>query len=348
MNVIGSELLRDPLLQASVVDQRLPWMTSQESKKMNHRSGRTSSSKTVNKSSANMPKKILNMSKRSGKKQKKAKIRHGEPHPIIIKCVQYIDDEFWADIIEDMAYGTYPKDFSVRNNSLSFKKSNTRLINLSLIDTDDFESLSHKIIGFISSNANMYSADDIRNSRIIEAHQRQIDKENIQNITWKSIKSKNVQALHIFNYAIDLSNRYNINSDHVNSLLTFAIFMSDMISHEDIIFENGVISHIEGLVYDEENDIIYIDRPLKETKTKQLFIKDPMEKKSVCITNVMSDKLKNIDMAPKSKYSFDKQWNQALRDIIKRSSKENTSMRSHVMSTLSQITSEDIQESTVE
>lgn len=336
MQVTGSRLLNDPIIQSSIISQNLPWMTSRTAKKRSSKSDDRSGSRT------NIPKKILNVYDK--KNSKPTKVRRGEPHPILIECSRSIADEYWSDILEDMSYGQFPKGFSIKSNSLSYKKSATRLNNISMVQTDDYEELANQLVGFISSNANMYSPEDIKNSKIIEMHQDQVERHNMDNLDWKSIKSRNVQSIHLYNFACTISERHNMDIAHVYSILAYHVFLTDHVEPENIRFEEGLIVDIQGLTIDEENRTIHFPHDVE--RRRRLFIEDPVDREVEVdqLMNRMDSRSISYTIKPKPKFTFDKSWHQILRDIMKDQVRiKNNTSRSLVMSTLSTINRDELE-----
>lgn len=358
MQITGSKLLRDPILQSTVKDQKLPWMTTGEAKKVNKKSNKTSTS--------NISKKLLNMNMK--KTETKPVERYEEPHPIISECLKYITDDFWYDIVENMSYGDCPKDFAIRGNNVSFKRSMTKIVNLSLTNTNDYKELCHNLIGFISSCANIHSPQDIHNTQLLELHLDQISQESDKNITWKSIKSTNLQSINLYNYARSLCVEHGLDVDEVYSLLVFYVRMSGLIPSESIVMENGAIKDIKGLCHNPDTNTLYFDPSLYISRTSpSCFVKvdmDPSEttqdlshlsptrpllesstESSVQESSITS--LLNINHTSNdlnSNFNFNKQWRQTVKDFNRKPTSSIKNPRSQVLQSLSLITPSDLEE----
>lgn len=333
MQVIGSELLRDPMLQSTIVDQRLPWLSLEAPSKT------TRPKSTTRPDARNMPKKILNLS--SNQQREKTKTRHGEPHPILFECSQHVEDEYWANLLEDMSYREFPKGFSIKSNSLSYKKSSTRLNNISLVQTDDYAELAQLIIGFISSNANIFSPEDVKNSRILELHNDENVREELKNMNWKSIKSRNVQSIHLYNYAVALGESYDIDPGNIYSVLIFHVFLTDSIDPESIVFEDGVISYIDGLCFDERSRTIFFEHNLDSSQ--EFFIRDPHGQPTSSDSPPQHELSKTYRVRDRNNISLSKLWRQTLRDVSKDTVRPvQRSTRTQLMTTLSRIGNDEI------
>lgn len=356
MQVTGSKLLRDPVLQSTVKDQKLPWMTTGEAKKVN---------KKVEKRTSNISKKLLNMSVK--KKEDKRVERYGEPHKIITECLKYVTDEFWYEIIENMSYGECPKDFALRDNNISFKRSLTKIVNLSLSATNDYKRLCHDLIGFISSCANIHSPEDIRNTQLLELHIDQVNQESDKIATWKSIKSTNLQSINLYNYARTLSDEHGLDVDETYSLLVFYVRMSGLVPPESIVLENGVIREIKGLSHDPDTNTLYFEPSMNDVKRRRLFVKvDDTDDTSEYTPSHLSPTRTILDSSTSSadtsmvegsslvnddygdsnyNFNFDKQWRQSVKDYNRKpSSSTSKNPRSQVLQSLSLITPEDLED----
>lgn len=360
MQVIGSKLLDDPVLQSTVKDQKLPWMTTGEARKNNN------AKKNVGKKS-NIPKKLLNMNIR--KVEDKTPERYEDPHPIVAECIKHVTDEFWIDIMDKLSYGECPKDFALKGNNLSFKRSPTKIVNLSLITTDDYKELCYNIIGFISSCANIHSPMDIRNTQLLELHLDQVKQDSTKNATWKSIKSTNLQSIHLYNYARSLSDMYGLIIDETYSLLVFYVRLSGLVPPTSILFEDGVIVEIEGLCHDDESNTLYFDPSIYSASSKRYFvhIEDPTvdddrgkskhlspTRKSLSPTSqpahrdapdIHSLVADEDDSDFKPQFTLNKQWKKTVSNMGKKSGGQGVkNSRSQVLQSLSLITSQDLEQ----
>jgi hypothetical protein len=174
-------------------------------------------------------------------------------YPIFLECCELIDDTFWKNVFEDLAYGKCPygtyinKDFfccNYKNKEFSYKierKDPEQLYN-------DIHLLLSKKLGLLSYKDKIKKKIDFNN---IEEEIKECRK------SWSNIRKKNIKDLLIENYVIDMKNKYSLTIKKARNLLSiiFIGMVFKIITVKDIIYENGSIQNINGISF-KTNEII--------------------------------------------------------------------------------------------
>ncbi len=186
--------------------------------------------------------------------------------PELLECMNYTDDEFWRQRLDNAAAGKYPTHFAYFNNVLKHKK---KQINCQL--SADPKERCYQFINFLRDEGNIYSPNDQ-----IEKKEHLEEKSTKQKETWKSISlSKNRRATFIRNYISREYEKFSKTTQdniftHINNSLELGILKSS-----NIVFENDEISNITGIYLDENENIFYdIDisnftKPIKSVTKKE-------------------------------------------------------------------------------
>jgi hypothetical protein len=178
-------------------------------------------------------------------------------YPFFLECCQFIDDIFWENIFEDLAYGKPPygtyisKDFlccNYKKKEFSYKIEKKQT---SVIYNEVFELLS-KRLGLLSPQ------DKLRKKKDFNDYENSI-KDNIK--TWSDIRKKNTKELLIELYITRMKNKYFLTSkqcEYLFSIIIIAIIFK-VITSDDILFENGRINNIKGINFEKKKFIIERD-----------------------------------------------------------------------------------------
>jgi hypothetical protein len=202
-------------------------------------------------------------------------------YPIFLECCELIDDVFWKNVFEDLAYskcpyGTYiTKDFfccSYKNKEFSYKieKKDPQVL------YDDIYVLLVKKLGLLSNNDKIQKKIAFNNMEldIKETHK-----------CWSSIRKKNIKDSLIANYVIDMKNKFSLSVKQARHLLSiiFIGMVFKVITIKDILYEDGVILNIGGIKF-KQNELI-LERDIYDFKTNMpsfIIIEKKMMSDSWC------------------------------------------------------------------
>jgi hypothetical protein len=172
-------------------------------------------------------------------------------YPVFLECLQFINDAFWENIFEDLAYGKTPygtyisKDFlccNYKDKEFSYK-----------IEKKDPETLYNDIYSLLGKKLGILSLRDKTN--------RQIDFQNIENElkecrkNWANIRKKNIKDLLIERYVLNMKTKYSLSYKQSQTLLStiFIGLVFKVISVKDIKYSDGSITEIDGITFDEKD-----------------------------------------------------------------------------------------------
>jgi hypothetical protein len=171
-------------------------------------------------------------------------------YPVFLECLKFINDSFWENIFEDLAYGKTPygtyinKEFlccNYKDKEFSYK-----------IEKKDPEILYNDIYSLLGKKLGILSIRDKTN--------RQIDFQNIENElkecrkNWSNIRKKNIKDLLIERYVLNMKTRYSLSYKQAQTLLStiFIGLVFKVISVKDIKYSDGIITEIEGISFSEK------------------------------------------------------------------------------------------------
>ena len=187
-------------------------------------------------------------------------------YPIFLECIKYCVDSFWESVFEELVYGKPPygtyisKDFiycSYKGKEFSYKieKKDSKVM------YDELYELFFVKLGLL---------DKIKKKVDFYNFEKNI-KEN-RNKCWSNIRKKNVKDLYIENYVIDMKKKHNLTlkeARHLLSMISIGMIFK-VISHKDIIYENGVIENIRGITF--HNKKLILEKNIYDLNTKYACI----------------------------------------------------------------------------
>tara|TARA_Y100000389_G_C17301926_1_gene433413 strand:- start:153 stop:746 length:594 start_codon:yes stop_codon:yes gene_type:complete len=191
-------------------------------------------------------------------------------YPIFLLCLEFIDDNYWKIIYEDLSYGKCPYGIYIKNNYIcsNFKNKQfsykiTSHQDPELFFNDTYDLLKNKF-GLSSKN------DKIDNKLAFEISESQLFKDTCCN--WNSIKRKNIKLLFIEKFIIEKSQQYNLSLDVSKKLLDklYLGLLLKSINKNHIIFDNFKIKDITCLTFSNKN--FDLDLDIYQCKQRFIFI----------------------------------------------------------------------------
>lgn len=178
-------------------------------------------------------------------------------YPIFLECCNLIDDTFWKNVFEDLAYGKCPygtyitKDFfccNYKNKEFSYK-----------IEKKDPMQLYNDIYELLVKKLGLLSHKDKIKKKIDFTLLEDEIKENRK--SWSNIRKKNIKDLLIENYVIDMKNKFSLTVKQARNLLSliFIGMVFKVITVKDIIYEDGIIKNINGISFKNKEIILEKD-----------------------------------------------------------------------------------------
>lgn len=184
-------------------------------------------------------------------------------YPIFLECSQYAIDTYWENIFCDLAYakppyGTYiSKGFlccSYKKKEFSYKIEKKEA---KVIYTEVYDLLTRKL-GLLSNIERIKKKRDIS---ILENNMKEARK------TWADIRKKNIKELLIELYVAKKKSEFSLTLEQVRFLLSiiYVAIVFKVITSDDIVYENGKITHIDGIDFTKHQ--IFFERDLYSIET---------------------------------------------------------------------------------
>ncbi len=189
------------------------------------------------------------ISKNKGKKFKQPKMQY----EIFCKAADYVTDPYWKELLMKAAYGKFPQKFKYIHPKLIFRYKD-KLWDVEI--TDDAPVVANIFVQFILEHSTLRSELDIEKElkhrdEVLELHYR----------SWKDIKHKKIKKALLSQYIDTLKRQYNLAKTDMDSLKTLVNvgFLFNYFNNETVIYTNGKIMKIVGLVYDQDTKKFHID-----------------------------------------------------------------------------------------
>lgn len=169
-------------------------------------------------------------------------------YPFLLECCQYSSDSFWKHIFEDLAYGKSPYGVYIYKDCLTcnFKGKEFSY----KLEKKDPQTLYEEIHDLLNQRVGILS--ELERSRKRDTFNR-LEKENVINKhSWTSIKHKSIRDMLLEKYVIKVKTEHNLTMTHAKKLLSviFVGLLFKVITHRDIVFEEGEIQDIYGVDID--------------------------------------------------------------------------------------------------
>lgn len=193
-------------------------------------------------------------------KIKKTKAAKECVNKIFADAATVIKDEFWIEKLNLASLGKFPRGFSYKDNILYHKKgARTQTVDIS---NNPYEAAS-AFMEFLRNNGGIFSQQDEENSILLQYTRSQSEIEHI-NLTWGDCNKKLKSCL-ISNYVIDMKKIMNLSDEEGEQLKsTIKTGVScKLVIKTDIFVDNNRIQSINGLLWNEEKRIFYIDPSIK-------------------------------------------------------------------------------------
>jgi hypothetical protein len=217
-------------------------------------------------------------------------------------------DQFWYSFFEDAAVGKLPRNFKYINGILSYKNKNK---NNEIIIPETILEASAFVKAFVNENAGIISPLDIKEKKAIDEKYNN-EMNNIEIDNWKQIKNDKQQGILISIFIQEVSELYNLNIEERTKLFQKIKLglLSGYLNNTNIVMENGVISFIEGLEFEDETREFNINTSLCK------IVKVPKKYNSTTTLDTTNTQL--IGNTGNDSKSLLKSWNKYITDIYKK------------------------------
>lgn len=177
-------------------------------------------------------------------------------HPLFKECQDYTIDQYWRDIFYTCSCNKFPKGarYDGETRTLYVKSPEKRGKSQAISIPDNAEQAYKIIIDNFRERLGMFSAHDIR----IKREELEEVKKNIKinlDCEWKKLKPKWVRDHLILKYTIRLESEHNLTpkeSKDLHSTVQLG-FQLKKLTSDDVNYNNGKITSLNGLIFDEKN-----------------------------------------------------------------------------------------------
>lgn len=187
--------------------------------------------------------------------------------PLFEECKRFTLDPYWKDIFASCSINKFPLGlrYDAKHNHIIFKitkatKTTTDIIGLSPKPIETFQIMMR----LFRDRLNMRSSRDIHlQKEELEEAKKTRTAVAVEN-DWKKIKPRSMRSTILQNFVIDLKQQYqltNAETQHLIAVIHIA-FQFHQIENRDILMEEGRITTIDGLEFDEETHRFYVNRSI--------------------------------------------------------------------------------------
>jgi len=175
-------------------------------------------------------------------------IRRDVLYPIFLKCLPYVEDEFWKDTFEELSYGNCYQGSYLSKGFLCSNVKGREFV-YKFIDKEP-EKIYFDISKLLKDKLNIMSKND-RRVLITEFEEVEKNLKNLKNTEWNDIKKKSTKDILFQNFLIDAKKRYELRDSQLKCLYNSINLglMLKSIKNTDIIYKNGEIQEIKGFVF---------------------------------------------------------------------------------------------------
>lgn len=186
-------------------------------------------------------------------------------HKIFADCATVIQDPFWIDKFNNAAIGKMPHKFAFHDGVLMYKKG-AKCHNLD-ISNNPYEA-AHACMEFFRGNGGIFSPLDEQNSLELQ-YSRAHAVLSQQQLTWGDANKK-VQECMLSHYVVTMKSRMNLSDPEVEQLRqTIRLGIANKyFGRHNIQVDNNRIYSIDGLLWNNETRIFYINPELKPNSTR--------------------------------------------------------------------------------
>ena len=185
-------------------------------------------------------------------------IRRVVLYPIFLKCLPYVEDEFWKDTFEELSYGNCYQGSYLSKGFLCSNVKGREFV-YKFIDKEP-EKIYFDISKLLKDKLNIMSKND-RRVLITEFEEVEKNLKNLKNTEWNDIKKKSTKDILFQNFLIDAKKRYELRDSQLKCLYNSINLglMLKSIKNTDIIYKNGEIQEIKGFVFSKGKYRIEVD-----------------------------------------------------------------------------------------
>jgi len=179
-------------------------------------------------------------------------------YPIFLKCLSCTDDIFWRETFEELSYGNCYQGSYISKGFLCSNVKGKEFV-YKFIDKEP-EKIFNDITKLLKDKLNIMSKSD-RKILINEFEQVEKALKDIKKMDWSDIKRKSLKDILFQNFLIDMKYKYELKDSQIKCLYNSINLglMLKSIKNTDIVYEDGEIKEIKGILFTNGKYTIEID-----------------------------------------------------------------------------------------
>jgi hypothetical protein len=171
-------------------------------------------------------------------------MKHTLRFPILIEASIIVENNFWSQILKDLAHGKAPHGCYVSQSNFLVNNSKNAAFSYFLDDPKkDAKTMSDEIIQILNEKTNIMSTTDRTKKKLVFNNVKQKLIFNIKNASWGHLRKKKMKDQLLDMYALSIKNHKNWDITKTREFLTELSLdiIFKKIESENIVMENGKI-----------------------------------------------------------------------------------------------------------
>lgn len=188
---------------------------------------------------------------------KTKRIRNKEViHKIFYECSEIIKDPYWLEQFTNASIGKFPRKFSFKDGTLSFKKG-SKYVTLE-VSSNPYLAID-SCMDFFRNNGGLFSEIDKQNS----LEMRCSGDNEIVDLTWGDVNKKTQECM-VSYFITDMKPVMNLTSKETEQLRQIIYYgvSNKLFDKNNINIEKNRIKSISGLLWNSRERIFFIDQEL--------------------------------------------------------------------------------------
>ena len=169
-------------------------------------------------------------------------------YKIFEDCAELTDDPYWKNIFINAAYDKFPRGFMIKDDMIIYRKGKS--VNNTSINKNGMD-LMHSVIKFMKEMTGIESNMEKEKQKEL-INERLANDKNFAEYKWSDIKRKLVKDLLISEYLNKVSWQRELAEKDRSELFNLVKigFLIGQLNNNDVIFEGGQVTGINGLDFE--------------------------------------------------------------------------------------------------
>lgn len=172
-------------------------------------------------------------------------------YPLLYEASEYIQDDFWKNMLIDLSRGRYPKKVTLDGTTI-FAGNKRNQLNY-FYSNKTAQEIATELIPLLRTHLNLLSSNDIKQqSDQIDDQFNEFHNRTTENC-WKKIKNKKMKHTLLIEYCLRKKQELNLGWKQARQLMKLvdnALHLFHTHTSNDIIMENGMIEDVEDIVFE--------------------------------------------------------------------------------------------------